>query len=62
MPDGSSRFSGQRVRCFVSVACLLHHQEAYPWLARIVGDSDWGHRYRSYALGFTKALMMAITK
>jgi mannonate dehydratase len=26
---------------------------------RIVGDSDWGHRYWAYALGYTKALLMA---
>ena len=26
---------------------------------RIAGDSDWGHRYWSYALGYTKALLMA---
>jgi mannonate dehydratase len=27
---------------------------------RIVGDSDWGHRYWAYALGYTKALLMAV--
>jgi mannonate dehydratase len=26
---------------------------------RIVGDSDWGHRYWAYALGYIKALLMA---
>lgn len=28
----------------------------------VEGDSDWGHRYWAYALGFTKALMMAVQK
>ena len=27
---------------------------------RVEGDSDWGHRYWAYALGFTKALVMAV--
>jgi mannonate dehydratase len=27
---------------------------------RVVGDSDWGHRYWAYALGYIKALLMAV--
>ena len=27
---------------------------------RIIGDSDWGHRYWAYALGYTRALLKAV--
>ena len=27
---------------------------------RLEGDTEWGHRYWAYALGFIKALMMAV--
>jgi mannonate dehydratase len=27
---------------------------------RVEGDSDWGHRYWAYALGFTRALIGAV--